>query len=249
MMKCSVFTKRNIKELLRSPVSWGFGVAMPIAILIIMQVIMKSIGEEAIKTVPMFGLERFSGGVLVFGFSFLTMFCTILISNDRATSFLQRLYSSPMKASGYIWGYAFSVLPLAGIQILLTYGTAICFGMTPSWNILIAILTAIPTAIMYIGLGILMGSFLNTKSGPPLSSVVVQLSALLSGMWFDLESIGGGFKVFCKILPFANAYDVAYSAIKGDFSDIVVPLIIVVAYAVVIFIAAVFAFKWKMKRV
>ena len=110
-----IFARRNVTEILRSPVSWIFGLALPIGIFVIMQIVVNSIGEYA-ANVPMFGVDRFTGGVVIFGASFLSLFCAMLISGDRQQSFLARLFASPVRPYEYgvllppvIFGNAFGV--------------------------------------------------------------------------------------------------------------------------------------------
>lgn len=248
MNKAVVFARRNIVETLRSPVSWIFGLILPIGIFVIMQVIVKSIGEFA-DSVPMFGVDRFTGGVVIFGASFLSLFCALIISGDRSQSFLARLFASPMKASDYIVGYILGTLPLAAVQIVITYTVGLCFGLTPSWNVLPAALFSAVIALLFISIGVILGSVLSAKGAPPICSVVVQIAALLSGMWFDLDMIGGGFNVFCHVLPFANAYDIVRYTLAGDYANVWLPFVITFAYTAVVFAAAVVAFGSRSKRI
>lgn len=248
MNNALLFTKRNIVETLRSPASWGFGAVMPLGILIIMQVIVKSIGRDAATNVPMFAVDAFTGGTVVFGASFISMLCVLLISRDISDSFLTRLFVSPMRSSDFIIGYALSMMPLLLLQIVLVFFTAMAFGLTLSVNILAAILLAFLSSMMFIALGILFGCLLPAKAAPPVCSVVVQMAALLSGMWIPLETIGGGLSIFCHILPFANAYDVIKYTIIGEYSKVWIPLIIVLAYTVAFGVLAVLAFKRRMRN-
>lgn len=248
MNKAVVFARRNIIETLRSPISWIFGLILPIGIFVIMQIIVKSIGEFA-QSVPMFGVDRFTGGVVIFGASFLSLFCALIISGDRSQSFLARLFASPMKSSDYIVGYILGALPLAAVQIVITYVVGLCFGLTPSWNVLPAALFSVVIALLFISIGVILGSVLSAKSAPPICSVVVQIAALLSGMWFDLDMIGGGFDIFCHILPFANAYDIVRYTIAGDYANVWLPCVITFAYTVVVFVLAVVAFGARSKKI
>lgn len=244
MSRTLIFAKRNLKEIMLSPVTIGFGIMMPLAILVIMQIIVKAIGANADLT-PMFKIDKFICGSLIFAASFLSMIMSMIISQDRGQSFLARLYSSPMKAREYIFGYALSIVPLAAVQILALFLAALCFGLVPSWNILLASLFSVLIALFFIAIGVLLGSFMSEKSAPPVCSAVVQMAALLSGMWFDLKMIGGGFEIFCKILPFANCYDLIDLTLSGDFGEIWRPLVVVLAYLVVFSVLAIFAFKKK----
>ena len=243
-----VFARRNIKELLRSPISWGFGIALPVVIFVIMQVIIKSIGEVAADTVPMFKVDRFTGGVVIFSGSFLSLFCAMLISGDRSQSFLTRLLASPMKSSDYVIGYMLGVMPVAGVQVVVTFVAALIFGLTPTPYILVAMLFSVLLSLLFISIGMIIGSLLSAKNAPPLCSGIVQVAALLSGMWFDLDAIGGGFSLFCHILPFAHGYDLIRYSLSGDWGNVWIPVIAVVVYTVAFTVAAIATFKYKGKR-
>lgn len=238
-----VFAQRNIKENLRSPVSWAFGLALPVGLFVIMQIIVKSIGDEAAATVPMFGVERFTGGAVMFGASFLSLFTAMLVSGDRAQSFLSRLFVSPMRSHNYILGYLLGVMPIAALQVVITFVAALCFGLSPTANILPATVFALFGAVMFAAIGMILGSLLSAKGAPPICSVAVQVAALLSGMWFDLDMIGGGFAVFCRVFPFAHFYDMIRYTLCGDYGNVWQPFLIVAAYTAVLSVGAVLSFK------
>ena len=243
-----IFAARNIKELLRSPASWALGLALPIGLFLIMQVIIKSIGDEAAAYVPMFGVSRFTGGVLVFGMAFMSIFAALMISGDRQTSFITRLAVSPMKPQSFIIGYVIGVMPIAAAQIVITFIVALCFGLAPTPNILLAVVFAALLSVLFISIGVIFGSAMSAKAAPPTCSAVIQVAALLSGMWFDLDAIGGGFNVFCHVLPFAHGYDLIRYTLAGDYSKVWLPLLVVAAYTIAAAVAAVVVFAHGIKQ-
>lgn len=247
MTRVLIFARRNIVETMRSPLSYIFGLALPVGIFAIMQAVVKGIGDAA-ASVPMFGVDMFTGGVCIFASSFLSLFCAMLISSDRQKSFLARLAVSPTTSVDFIVGYALAVAPLAVAQTGVTFIVALCFGLKPSVNVLPAILFSLLVAVLFIAIGVIFGSVFSEKNAPPLCSAVVQIAALLSGMWFDLDAIGGGFDLFCHILPFSHAYDLIRFSLAGDYARVWAPALVVVAYAVVFAVAAWFAFSRSLKR-
>lgn len=240
-----IFAERNVKELLRSPVSWIFGLALPVGLFVVMQVIITSLGADGAAQVPMFGVARFTGGALLFGAAFLGMFCAILVSDDCAHSFLARLTVSPMTDFDFIAGYALAVLPIAALQNVITLIAALCFGLAPTVSILPVVAFSVLFSLLFIAIGMIFGSALGVKTAAPVCSAVVQTAALLSGMWFDLDAIGGGFAIFCHVLPFANIYDVARYALAGEWSAVWQPFSIALAYTVALCVAAVLVFRHK----
>jgi len=78
------------------------------------------------------------------------------------------------------------------------------------------------------------------------NTAAAYVSAWLSGTWFDLSLVGGAFKTIAYVLPFANAVDATRAALSGNYSDILKPLLIVIAYAIGIFAVAIIVFRKKM---
>ena len=120
-------------------------------------------------------------------------------------------------------------------------------GLTPTWNIIPAILLNIPTSIFFIGLGLLCGSVFNDKQvGGICGALLTNVCAWLSGAWIPLDLIGGVFRKVAYALPFVHATNMGKYALEGNFSDILTPFLVVLAYALGIFVLAIFVFKNKM---
>lgn len=92
------------------------------------------------------------------GLSFLSLFLGLLMVNDRSSSFLARLFSSPLTAFDYISGYSLPLLPIAILQSLVCFATAFIFGLPVSMNALLAIIVLIPVAGLFISIGLLIGT-------------------------------------------------------------------------------------------
>ncbi|MEA4889756.1 MAG: ABC transporter permease [Clostridiaceae bacterium] len=241
-MRLAAFISRNRKELLRDPFSLIFGIGLPLFLLMIISSMQNSI------KVDIFKIELFAPGIAMFSFSFISMFSGMLIAKDRSSSFLTRLFASPLTASDYIIGYSLPLLPIALLQSVICFGTAFFLGLPVNANILMALLVFIPIAILFIGLGLLLGSILSDKQVGGIMSILIQVVAFTSGMWFNLDLIGGAFKTIGYALPFAHALDAARAALSGDLAPILPHLLWVIGYAVVIFLAAIWIFKKKMKN-
>ena len=118
-----------------------------------------------------------------------------------------------------------------------------------SVNIFLSILFIIPIALLYIGLGLLCGSVFNDKQvGGICGALLTNVSAWLSGIWFDLELVGGVFKKISYALPFVHSVDMQRAVIAGDIAGIFPHLWWVLGYAVVILFAAVMLFLRQMKK-
>lgn len=242
-MRAWTFAKRNTKEILRDPLNLAFGIGFPIVLILLLSAIQANI------PVSLFEIDYLTPGITVFGLSFMTLFSATIIAKDRGTSFLQRLYTTPMRAYDFIIGYVLPIIPLSLAQASVCYVFAFAFGLTPTANILLAILLVIPIATLFIGLGLLFGSLLTDKQvGGICGALLTNLTAWLSGIWFDLEVVGGAFKFAADILPFSHAVNMVRAAIFGSFGDILLDLLWVIGYSVVIMVAAVLCFIKQMKK-
>lgn len=239
-MRWLVFAKRNTKEILRDPLTLIFGLGFPVILLLLLTMIQRNV------PVSLFELEELTPGIVVFGYSFLALFAALLISKDRETSFLLRLFSTPLRASDYILGYLLPLLPMAVGQCVLTYVVAVLLGLEWTVTMLPAGALSLLTAMMFISLGLLLGSILNDKQvGGICGALLTNLSAWLSGTWFSLELIGGWFEKLAFWLPFANGVELGRAALAG--ADLLPYLWWCLGYALVVMAAAVLVFHKKMK--
>ncbi len=236
------FAKRNFKEILRDPLTVIFGLGFPIIVLALLSAIQANI------PVSMFEISHLAPGISVFGLSFITLFSATLISKDRETAFLQRLYTTPLSATHFILGYTLPILPLSVAQCVVTFIVAVIFGLEITAGIIYSIIFIIPISLFYIALGLLCGSVLNVKqTGGICGALLTNLSAWMSGIWFDVELVGGAFKKFANLLPFIHTVELERAVLKGEFSQILPHLSVVILYTVVVFIFAVLLFLRNMK--
>lgn len=240
-MRMIAFADRNRKELLRDPLSLVFGIGLPLVLLVVMSFINRQL------PVSVFSLELFSPGIAVFSLSFITMFAGMLLGKDRESSFLVRLFASPLKARDFVLGYSLPLLPMAMIQCLVCFLVAVVLGLTFSVNILMCLVGLLPIALFFIGLGLLFGSIFSDRQVGGVTSVVIQVVAFTSGMWFDLSLIGGVYQAICQWLPFYHAVEATRSALAGQYAAMSVHMLWCAGYAIVILALAIWAFRKKMK--
>ncbi|MBQ6336368.1 MAG: ABC transporter permease [Ruminococcus sp.] len=246
-MRALTFASRNTKEILRDILTLIFGVAFPIVLLILLSMINRSI--PAGYGPDLFHIEKLAPGVTVFGLSFLSLFSSMLIAKDRTTSFVLRLFTSPLKPADFILGYTLPMLPMALLQSVVCYLAAMIFGLRFSANILLAVVVNIPIAVVFIALGLLFGTILNEKAvGGVCGALLTNLSAWFSNIWFDTAMVGGVFKKLADLLPFSHAVNAARAAVAGDLSAIFPDLWWVIGYAVVLLCTAVAVFAVKLKK-
>lgn len=242
-MRMLAFANRNAKEIIRDPLTLCFGLGFPLVLILLLSAI------QANVPVPLFEIERLTPGITVFGLSFMTLFSATLIAKDRGSSLLQRLYTTPLTGLDFILGYTLPILPIAVVQSVICYAVAVILGLDVTVNILPAILFIIPISLFFIALGLLFGSILTDKQvGGICGALLTNLSAWLSGTWFDLELVGGVFKKIAYALPFVHAVDMERAVLAGNFADIFPHLWWVLGYAIAALIASVFLFLRQMKR-
>lgn len=242
-MRTLTFSKRCAREILRDPTNLVFGLGFPIVILLLLSAMQANI------PVSLFEIESLAPGVAVFGLSFMTLFSATLVAKDRESALLQRLYTTPMKATDFILGYILPVIPISVGQSCICYLIAMLLGLPISVNILFAILMMIPISAFYISLGLLCGSVFNVKAvGGICGALLTNLSAWLSGVWFDLELIGGAFKKIANVLPFVHMVKLERVIISGDCTDVWTHICVVLGYAVVTTAGAIILFLRQMKR-
>lgn len=242
-MKMLTFARRTAKEILRDPLNLGFGLGFPVVLLLLLSAIQANI------PVSLFEITSLTPGITVFGLSFMTLFSATIIAKDRGSSLLQRLYTTPLKAHDFILGYTLPLIPISLGQSLICYAAALLLGLEPMVAILYAVLMNIPVSLLYIALGLLCGSVLTDKQvGGICGALLTNLSAWLSGTWFDLEMVGGAFKKLAYALPFVHAVELERAVLNGDPGSILPNLLWVMGYAAAIMAAAVFLFLRQMKR-
>lgn len=237
------FAKRCTKEILRDPINLAFGLGFPLALMLLMSAIQANI------PVPLFEIESLTPGIGVFGLSFVTLFSATLIARDRETALLQRLYTSPMKGVDFILGYMIPILPLALAQTVVCYLCALLLGLPLNVNILYAVLGMIPVTVFYIGMGLLCGSVLGVKQvGGICGALLTNLSGWLSGVWFDLDLVGGTFRKIANLLPFVHSVEMERALLAGDFQGAASHVIPVLLYGVGTTVLAVYFFLRQMNR-
>ena len=237
------FANRNTKELLRDPLNLFFGLGFPLVLILLLSAIQANI------PVALFEIQHLAPGITIFGLSFMTLFSATIIAKDRGSSLLQRLYTTPLTAMDFILGYTLPVIPIAMAQCVVCYLAAIVLGLPVTVNILFAILMILPVSLLYIGLGLLCGSMFNDKQvGGICGALLTNLSAWLSGVWFDLDLVGGAFRKIAYALPFVHAVDMERAVLQGDVTGIFPHLWWVLGYAAVLLLLAVLMFLRQMKK-
>ncbi len=242
-MRMLIFATRNTKEILRDPLNLSFGLGFPLVLILLLSAI------QANVPVSLFEIQHLTPGITVFGLSFMSLFCATLIAKDRQSALFQRLYTTPLTPFDFILGYTLPIIPIAVAQTVICYIAAIILGLEVTFNIVYAIIFIIPVSLLYISIGLLGGSCLNDKqAGAAYGVLLTNVSAWLSGIWFDLDLVGGVFKEIAYALPFVHAVEMERAVLLGDISSALPHLWWVLGYSALILLAAVALFFRQMKK-
>lgn len=204
MKKALLFTKRNLKEMMRDPLIYIFCAGFPIAMVLLFQIILHYSGDN--KTI-IFEVKSLIPGIMVFSYSILMLMSALLISKDKSTAFLKRLYTSPMKNKDYIIGYFIPFFIIGLVQSIICIALGYIFGNTsntgfiPIYKSLLLIIAMIPIMSINIFIGMIFGAILNDKAAPGISSIFISLSGIIGGCWMPLETMGD-FEKVASIFPF-----------------------------------------------
>jgi ABC-2 type transport system permease protein len=253
MNRTFAFSSRNVKELIRDPLSYIFCLGFPLVMLILMTVMNDMIPDEANMT--LFRIDQLAPGVAVFGLSFVMLFATLLVSKDRSGSFLIRLFASPMTALNFVAGYVLPLLLIAVAQLVICF---VCGGVISlitqvtlsPWRMLLSALSLLPCALFFIAIGLLFGTLFSDKSAPPCSSIIISMCGILGGIWFSLDTIPEGhvFGTICRVLPFSHFVDAARQTLSGQFDGWGTHMAVGLAWAVGVGILSVILFHVRMRR-
>ncbi len=251
MKRALLFAGRELRELLRDPLSYIFCLGFPLVMLALMTTVNSMIPAG---TMTLFEIDSLTAGIAVFGLSFVMLFAALSVSKDRAGAFLTRLFSSPMKAADFIVGYTLSLLTIAVGQLAATFVCGALIGLAggtplPLGGSLLCCAVLLPIALFFIGCGLLFGTLMNDRAAPPCSSIIISVASVLGGVWFDVFAIpeGNPLKLICNVLPFAHATAAARALIMETGEDILPHIGICVAWAVAVWLAAVLAFRARMR--
>ena len=202
-MKTLTFMKRNLKEMTRDPLIYIFCAGFPIFMVLMFQIILKYTGENT----PIFEVKSLIPGIMMFSYSMLMLIAALLISKDKTSSFLKRLYTSPMKSHNYIIGYFVPFMIVGLVQSIICIILGYIFGATSGTGFvsfgesLLLILEMLPMMFINIFIGMILATLLNEKSAPAVTSIFISISGIIGGAWMPLETMGD-FEKVAECLPF-----------------------------------------------
>ena len=249
--KIRAFALRNVKEIIRDPLSYIFALGFPVVMLIIMTIVNESIPAEA--GMDIFRIQKLAPGVAVFGFTFVMLFTTILVSKDRCSAFIYRMQAAPVTGGQYLAGYVLPIVALGILQCFVTYAAAVVTAAAAGEEISLAglafsMILLIPSLVMFTALGVIFGCICGEKAAPGVSSVLITVATILGGVWMDIKAVGGVLYDIAGWLPFMPAVELARGAVTGTGEERVQYLAITVVYAAAAVVLAAVVFGKKMRK-
>lgn len=242
-MKSLALSTRTAKEILRDPINLFFGLGFPLILILLLSTIQKNI------PVSLFEIENLTPGITVFGLSFMSLFAAVIVSKDRESALLSRLYTTPLNSFDFIIGYILPLIPISILQSIICYIVAIPFGLKPSVGVIMALVGNILVSLFFISFGVLCGSSLSSKQvGGICGALLTNLSAWLSGVWFDISLVGGVFKAVANALPFIHAVEMERALFSRNYEEIGIHILVVGIYTLAVTLLAILMFLRQMKN-
>lgn len=262
MKKLLLFAKRNFLEMIRDPLLYIFCAGFPILMFLMFQIINKYTEGNT----PMFNVKALVPGIIMFSFSLLMLMSSLLVSKDRTSAFLKRLFSSPIKQYQFLLGYLIPTAVVGLVQIIIgivlgyVFGAIDGTGFVSFGGCMLLIVIMLPILITCLMLGILFGTILNDKSAPGICSIFISASGVLGGAWMPLETMGD-FETICGYLPFYPTVYLGRIVTGATYTQLpempvryysfdekgIQFVIVILAYMVVSSLLALFVFDRKMK--
>ena len=241
-MRSAELAKRNVKEVIRDPLSLGIAVALPLLLLLTLQALG---GDDT----PFLTPTLLTPGIVLFGFVMVMFSSAMILSRDRETSLLARLLTTPLRSSDFVSGYSLPYLLVAIVQatVLLTVGAML--GLDSDGSVVLVALVLALMAVFYVAMGMILGAVLTVAQTSG-AYVVVLILTIFGGAWFDLEEIGGVFLTIGDVLPFKHALDAA-RAVMADgagLSEIATDLYWIGAYSIGAVAFAIVVFQRRMSE-
>ncbi len=239
-MRVRELASRNLKEIIRDPLSLGIAVALPIVLLLTLQ----ALGGDG---TPFLTPTLLTPGIVLFGLVMVMFSSAMILSRDRETALLARLLTAPLRSSDFVAGYSLPYVLVAFVQAAALLAIGAIVGLRIEGSVALVVLVLALTAVFYVALGMIMGSFLTIGQVSGAYALVLMLT-IFGGAWFDLEEIGGVFLTIGNLLPFKHALD-ASRAVMADgagFGDIAGDIAWVAAYTVAAVAVAIAAFQHRM---
>lgn len=248
------FARRTYKEFLRDPVSLLFGAFFPVVLMIVLQIIGKTMDSHGIELMDCYKIDSLMIGISIYSFAFTSFYAGCRVSKDKNDCFIHRFYQSHMELEDYILGYILPLLLITFMQSVMCMATAFLLDLilglevlSFGFNYILLLLMMLPLELIFICIGIMLGMSFKAKHSVYIFAVIIILTILASNIFFNVSALGKGYEIFCNILPFYPTYTGLNCLING-FTEAFPYYFITIGYTVLLLVLTVIIFKVKMYK-
>ena len=108
-------------------------------------------------------------------------------------------------------------------------------------------MVSVIVAVLFIAIGIIIGSIFTEKAASGISSIIVQLVCFTSSMYFPKEMLGDFFSKVCEFLPFESCVTIIKGIMNNAIDIISLRNIVVFSiYTIIVLALSIMIFKKKM---
>lgn len=248
------FAKRTYREILRDPVSLIFGLAFPLVLLVVLQIICKNLVSNGMDVLDCYEIDKLMIGVSIYSFSFTSFYAGIRVSKDKNEGYIQRFYPSRLQLEDYILGYIAPLLLITFMQSICCVATSFILDTILGLdklhfgpNYIILILMMIPCELIFICIGLMLGCSFKANESIGIFIGIILITVLTANIFFPAESFGSGYVIFCKILPFYPTVEALNCLING-ITEAFPYYFVTIIYLFALMLLSVIIFKIKMYK-
>jgi ABC-2 type transport system permease protein len=205
------------------------------------------LGDPAAKRPVAFAQS--SPGMLVMFAMFGLMNASMVLVLERKTRTLQRMLTTSMRRSEIIAGHLLAMFSLVFVQGLILIGFGqLAFGVDYLREPLAVVAVLAAFALWVASLGLLVGAIAKGAEQVTMFSMIAMwVFSALGGAFFPLEGTGQAFATIGKFIPTSWAMTGFQNiVVRGlDFNSVLLPVGILLVYAIAFFGLAVWRFKFE----
>lgn len=155
----------------------------------------------------------------IFPFIIMFLLTAVAMLRERTSGTLERLMTTATRPVDLLAGYGLAFGAAAAVQALvLVAAVSWIFGVDTAAGPLVVVVTAVLTALLGVGLGLLCSAFARTEfQAVQMLPVVVIPQLLLCGLFVPRDGLPRWLEVVSDVLPLSYAVDaVQQAAIQPD---------------------------------
>ena len=232
------------KIFFRSPDVILFNLIMPLVTLILITMIAgkKAAADSGLTYLQSAYVALSTVGICCSAF----MSIPITIVECRSQGVLRRMYCSPCSPARLLACDTLCSGVLAALSTLILTLSALVFGYRMQGNVLVYIVLWLLTMISMFSIGMMVASLCRTtKSMNVVTSLLYFPMLLFSGATIPAEVFPPWFQAVAKWMPLGIGIDLLKSVSRGCYDSITVPVITLIAIAVLCGTIAVKTFRWE----